>query len=122
MKTDSHIHAQRDKHQQHTDLGYYYHIREIIPPTPACISVLQREPHTMAMLRATPYHSRHAESHLRGPASTAPHPCSSLPQHIHRYYLILKPARMQPNLPTLNLYILSACLYGKVEEIWIVMC
>ena len=53
----------------------------------------------------TPYHSNiesytaplktDAESHLSSPPSTAPHPCSSLPQHTHRYYLILKPARMQ---------------------------
>ena len=53
----------------------------------------------------TPYHSNiesHTaplktddESHLNGPLSTAPHPCSSPPQHTHRYYLILKPARIQ---------------------------
>jgi len=58
MKTDSSIHTQHDKHQQHSDLRYYYHIREIIPPTSACITVLQKEPRTIAKLRATPHHSR----------------------------------------------------------------
>jgi len=53
-----HICTQRDKLQQHSDLGYYYHIQEIIPPTSAHLTVLQKEPRTIAILRATPHHSR----------------------------------------------------------------
>ena len=83
--------------------------------TPATLQARTLLPHTgdytthistyNSTSEGTPYHSKiesytaplktDAKLHLSGPPSTAPHPCSSLPQHTHRSYLILKPARMQ---------------------------
>jgi len=84
--------------------GQQIHASASNRPSSSCTSITHNSTH-ISPSEGTPYHSNiesytapfktDAESHLSGPPATAPHQCSSLPQHTHRYCLILKSARRQ---------------------------
>jgi hypothetical protein len=74
---------------------FYSRRREIIPPTFVHITVLQKEPRTTAYWEPHCTIWDSCRIAPRGPPSTAPYPCSSLPQHNHQYCNILEPTPRQ---------------------------